>query len=137
MPEIYHIELLRDGVREPSTIEVAELHHDRSIRLILRANGILEHSEESDCFAALQAMRRRLSKRGIDLHCYGSSRNVFPSAMSRDMSRGRKAYKTFIGQPGRDIVGIFDSGSDIELVSVDDQEAFHHLWFASLGQKRT
>lgn len=82
----------------------------------------------ADFFEAFCRVRERLATRDCYAFCYGSSRNVFPSGMCRDMSIGLTAYKLRIGQPARELVDIFDSGPDIELSSVAQQAAFWRDW---------
>jgi hypothetical protein len=92
----------------------------------------------ADYFEALALIRRELEADGWLLSCYGASKNVYPSAMARDMGRGLKAYKTYLGQRSRreDLVDIFATGPDVEPASVDEQIAFHRQWPESLGLKR-
>lgn len=94
--------------------------------------------EASDLFACLAEIRKKLEPMGIQLICHGSLINVYPSAMSRDMSSGRKAYLTTMGKQGTrdDLVDIFgDEYADIEAIgSVQEQKQFHESWFKSLGQ---
>lgn len=91
---------------------------------------------DADYFATLALVRRDLEAEGWLLSCYGASRHVYPSAMSRDMALGLKAYKTYLGQPGGpdDMVDIFATGPDVEPATVDEQKAFHEQWFRSLSR---
>jgi hypothetical protein len=136
MADIYSIALVRAGRHEPATIEVIEEASGR-IRLIFRGADLNLEAESDDCFSALQDVRRVLKKDELAAYCYGSSRNVFPSGLSRSMGDGRKAYKLSLGKQGRmaDLVDIFAVGPDIELASVEDQEEFFQQWIASLGKK--
>jgi len=52
----------------------------------------------SDYFKALCLARMRLEAEGLNLFCYGSSLNVRPSGMGRDMGSGLLAYKLAIGK---------------------------------------
>jgi len=89
---------------------------------------------DTDYFAALALVRRDLEAHGWLLSCYGASRNIYPSGMARDMGLGLKANKLHLGQRGRreDLVDIFTTGPDVEPASVDEQEAFHKEWLASI-----
>jgi hypothetical protein len=91
----------------------------------------------SDYFEALARIREELECDGWRPVCYGNSRNVYPSGMSRDMGMGKKAYKMRLGQRAAraDLVKIFDSGPDVEPSSVDEQKQFHREWLQSLGFK--
>jgi hypothetical protein len=75
-----------------------------------------------DYFDALCRVREQLE--GIDywLLCYGSSLNVFPSGMCRDMGNGLVAYRD--RSKSNDIVQIFETGPDVQPVSVAEQRAF-------------
>ena len=131
-PENYSVLLLDAGERSSASLEVIETSKDCT-RLTLRAKDRVFDAAAKDCFAALQQLRRVLSKEGLDLLCYGASRDVYPSGMGRSMGGGRKAYRNVIGQPARDpVVSIFDSGPEIIAASVDEQESFHRQWVESL-----
>ena len=87
----------------------------------------------ADYFTALGLIRRDLEADGWLLSCYGTSRNVYPSGMARDMGLGLKAYRLHLGQHARkeDLVDIFTTGPDVDPASVDDQETFLKEWRAS------
>jgi len=88
-----------------------------------------------DFFEALLSVRRQIELKGLLLSVYGASRNVWPSGMSRKMGLGVKAYKMTKGKQAltRDLVNIFATGSDVEPVTIAEQEQFKNEWFASLG----
>jgi len=88
---------------------------------------------DHDYFSALCSIRRVLELEGGLLHCFGASRNVYPSPMSRDMGGGIKAYKLHLGSQAKlsDLVSIFDSGADMSPTTVDEQERFYKEWLAS------
>ena len=90
---------------------------------------------ESDLFAALQLMRRVADSKGIKICCSGSRADAWPSAMSRDMSAGRKIYVCKMGESGRreDLADLFSPCEPDQVATVEDQEAFHSMWFKSLG----
>jgi hypothetical protein len=122
---------LRDGTIEEWLLEISaeppwtlKLNHPAGAREFVA----------DDLFAALAALRLELEQEGVQLLCAGSRIDVFPSAMSREMSAGRKAYVTRMGERASraDLVDIFDE-APLELVGrVDDQQAFHTKWFESL-----
>jgi hypothetical protein len=89
----------------------------------------------SDYFEALCQIRDTLEKDGWRPVCYGSSRNVYPSGMGRDMGRGLKAYRLELGRTAKisDLVAIFDSGPDVQLSSVEEQKQFWKCWLRSRG----
>lgn len=63
----------------------------------------------------------------------GARRNVWPSAMSREMGGGFKAYVLTIGQPATELVDIFDVDESPVGSTVSEQESFAESWFDSLG----
>jgi hypothetical protein len=84
----------------------------------------------SDFFDALCDIRTRLEANGWRPVCYGSSRNVYPSGMCRDMGRGLKAYRLKLGRVPTvdDLVPIFETGPDVEPSSVQEQRRFWDEW---------
>ena|ERR1700722_18017718 len=88
-----------------------------------------------DYFEAMCQIRDQLEVSGWRPVCYGSSRNVYPSGMCRDMGQGLKAYKMQLGQRAAlaDLVKIFDVGPDVEPSSVEEQKQFWEEWLRSLG----
>lgn len=89
---------------------------------------------EDDFWSALCSIRRELEAEGILIKCNGSSKDVWPSGMSIDMSAGEKAYRLELGQQPtvKNIVSIFESGTDIFPVTLDEQEAFFNQWAKSV-----
>lgn len=105
------------------------------VTLTLQYPGGEITTQASDYFEALCQIRRQLEPAGWRPVCYGSSRNVWPSGMCRDMSLGNKAYKTQLGRQAlrADLVGTFETGPDVVPSSVEEQEQFHQEWLQSLG----
>ncbi|KQZ65627.1 hypothetical protein ASD67_00495 [Sphingopyxis sp. Root1497] len=104
-------------------------------RLICTVRGEGYRADEQDFFSALQAIRKRvLEPKGLVPFCYGASLKVWPSAMSRDMGGGLKAYKLEMGVQAKQLVGIFEEGPDVIPSSVAAQEEFAREWFDSLGK---
>ncbi|MDE9430161.1 hypothetical protein KKJ06_21445 [Xenorhabdus bovienii] len=68
--------------------------------------------------------------------CKGAKINVFPSAMSRDMSDGIVAYENTLGQyaSSEDTVHIFDFDDKDVDVTPKEQREFHFKWIESLRQ---
>jgi hypothetical protein len=104
-------------------------------RLTFQYPGGKVAAEASDYFEAMCQIRLELEKAGWRPVCFGSSRNVYPSGMCRDMGGGLKAYKLQLGHPAKlaDLVTIFDSGPDVEPTSVEEQRQFFDRWLQSLG----
>ena len=55
------------------------------------------------------------------------------------MGQGLKAYKLVLGKASREMVDIFESGTDMELVTAEEQQAFVNQWMKSMtkGNKCT
>jgi hypothetical protein len=118
------------------SLVVRELGDDYLLSCKLPISNELLTSQASDCFAALQGIRRKAEGRGWRICCMGSRQNVWPSAMSRDMGGGFKAYVLTLGSQGRTdtMVEILDPDEPDSYCSVSEQEAFAARWFDSLGQ---
>jgi hypothetical protein len=87
-----------------------------------------------DYFEALCEIRRMLEPDQTWVVCYGSSRNVYPSGMSRDMGLGTSAYKLTWGEPARmsDLVNIFDCPEAGYIpTTLKEQSEFYACWLAS------
>jgi len=87
-----------------------------------------------DLFECLESLRLYLEERGYFLLCSGARIDVYPSGMSRDMSKGRLAYVTKIGMVAsrEDIVDIF-AETDIENIgTVAQQKEYHEQWVNSI-----
>jgi hypothetical protein len=121
---------MADGSVTRATVMRRE--NDSACWLHLVGAGIDETAIGTDYFESFVDIRRKLAKRNIYPLCYASSRNIWPSGMARDMGQGLAAYKLKMGLPGEDLVGIFDSGPDIDPVTPEAQRAFSKVWAKSL-----
>jgi hypothetical protein len=102
-------------------------HRDCSINLKFRDTQLA--ATDRDFFEALCRLREQLVILGLSPLCYGACRNVFPSGMLRDMGRGLRAYRLELGRRGKpEVVDIFDSGNDLDIVSVETQRDFYDEW---------
>jgi hypothetical protein len=112
---------------------VDEESETETARLELRFGETHLSAVATDFFDAFAQVRRELWERKILPLCYGASRNVFPSPMSRDMGGGGMAYRLALGRHAMrdDLVFIFDTGPDIEPVLPQEQEEFYERWLAS------
>jgi len=133
--DFYHLKACnsKHGIHDV-TLEVREVGDDYILTCKLPVSGELLTGQAADCFAALQIIRRKAEGRDWKICCKGSRRNVWPSAMSRQMGGGVKAYVLEMGQQGRtdSLVEIFDDDDPESYSSVADQEAYAHAWFESL-----
>ncbi|MBC8954576.1 hypothetical protein [Xenorhabdus sp. PB62.4] len=119
--------------------EEAELHlitsPDRHCCLrIFHNNNQLAESNDTDYFSCLIDLRNQL--KDIVFLCKGAKINVYPSAMSRDMSDGIVAYENTLGQhaSSEDTVHIFYfEDKDVD-VTPEEQREFHFKWIESLRQ---
>jgi len=121
------------GGDDDETISVVQSEVGQSCRLVCTVRGEIHFAEEADFFEALRTIRRRaLEPLGLIPFCYGASLKVWPSGMARGMGRGLKAYKIESGVQASELVGIFESGTDIIPAKVDTQEHYAREWIASL-----
>lgn len=116
------------------TLTVREIGDEYIISCELPISDELISGRADDCFAALQIIRKMAEGQGWSICCKGARRNVWPSAMSRQMGGGVKAYTLEMGQQGQldSLVEIFDPDAPESYSSVADQEAFAQAWFESL-----
>jgi hypothetical protein len=105
----------------------------RVCRITLRYEDTEIESSDEDFFEAFCKVREQLESIGLNPLCYGASRNVYPSGMCRDMADGLRAYRMKMGHrvEPKDIVSIFDSGPDVDPVSVKVQQEFFNRWLKS------
>ncbi|MCP4098794.1 MAG: hypothetical protein GY880_25795 [Planctomycetaceae bacterium] len=116
-----------------TALTVRDLDDDYLLSCKLPTTGEVITAQAADCYAALQGIRRKTEGRGWSIHCLGARRNVWPSAMSRQMGGGEKAYQLNMGQQATEIVCIFDADSNPDGSSVAEQEAYSQNWLKSLG----
>lgn len=136
MPDTYPVKAV-DASGKPVEGEFEaweETEEEDKVRLELRLAGQRYEAVSDDFFSAMASIRAELEREGWRLWNYGSSKNVFPSPMSRSMGGGTKAYRLKSGEPAKasDLVSIFDSGPDIIPSTVAEQEAFYQAWLESL-----
>ena len=112
-------------------LKVRDLGVDYLLSCKLPISGEVLTAQAADCYAALQNVRRKSEGRGWSIHCLGARRNVWPSAMSRQMGGGEKAYILTTGQPASEIVLIFDLDLNPDGSTVAEQEAYSHSWLQS------
>ncbi len=105
-------------------------------RVEVTIDGVVASGAATDLFEALAQVRRALERDGITLVVNGARRDVFPSAMLRQTSQGRKAYVlTLPRSTMRPVaVDIFETASpDAQLATVDEQRAWHDHWARNQG----
>lgn len=131
--EVRNIEVqLKDGRIVPAKLSIWETSPDNPelVKLSLEFRGREMSSNEEDFFGALVSIRKVLEEEGALLRCYGASKNVYPSGMSRSMGPAEKAYRLTMGSPTKqaDLVSIFDTGPDVIPATVAEQEDFFNAW---------
>jgi hypothetical protein len=134
MPQEEHeVKLIAESARRTSVVITYD-DTKEDCTLALRSSSIELSATADDYFEALCAIRWPLELLGLKLDCYGASRNVFPSPLSRQMGGGLRAYRLRLGIQARtdDLVFIFDTGEDVEPVSVDEQRSFYKQWLESI-----
>lgn len=91
-------------------------------------------AEGDDFFECFKEIRRM--DKTIIYYCKGDKVNVFPSRMTRQMSKGLSAYETCLGVPAHkeNLVNIFDFESNGLAADPLEQEEYQALWFLSLKQ---
>jgi hypothetical protein len=137
----YHFEINlvdQTEARIPATVDCEVTYWNegnftrRSCAIHLAFDETTLDATDHDFFRALCVLREQLTTRGLSPLCYGASRNVHPSGMLVDMSNGLRAYRLRIGHRGNaGIVGIFDAGDDLDIVSVEAQRQFYEEWLQS------
>ena len=139
VPVVHPVEVLRGGEHIAAEIHqrTSQESPDRAqaCLLTLVVEGKQFGASGRDFFEALVSIRRLLEPMGLLLNIYGSSRNVWPSGMARDMGQGLRCYKLTLGsKPSlQDLVDIFTTGPDVVPVTVAEQEAFVQRWLNSIG----
>ncbi len=120
--------ILPDGRAVKGVFRLSEEEQDVSLSFELLSRNL--NAKASDYFEAMVDIRRELEKDGVLLHCYGASKNVYPSGMGRDMGAGLKAYNMILGEQARmeDLVFIFDTGDDVKPATVSEQKEFFERW---------
>jgi hypothetical protein len=130
-----------NGEKQAATVSCHEYRTKRGRRrefsIQLRAEGFNLDCTAGDFFEAFCRIREQLAALDFYPLCYGASRNVYPSGMCRDWSSGLTAYKVQIGKVRQeDLVGIFETGPDVEVTTVAAQREFHTEWLNSNPLRR-
>jgi hypothetical protein len=91
------------------------------------------HATGGDLFDCLVNLRSDLEKEGAEILCNGARLDTYPSAMSREMSGGKKVYVLKKGEPAnpKDLVNTFDEAPIEKIASVVDQRENYLEWIKS------
>ena len=132
MDDQYTVFLIGGDDNERAVFSLRDEGYDCHLRCEYRDN-VIERSA-TDYFQALCDVRARLADEGLIPFCYGSSLNIYPSGMARDMGQGLKAYKLTLGEQVKmaDLVDIFAEGPGVVPSSVERQERFYREWITAL-----
>ncbi len=124
----------RIGGHDNETATFDAMTSDGRCRLVCEYRGKALSAEADDYFEALVAIRPTLEREGLVPYCYGASLDIAPSAMSRQMSEGRAAYRLAMEKAAsrKKPVRILDEGADVIPSTVARQRAYFEDWMASL-----
>lgn len=88
------------------------------------------HEHDFDYWGALRKIRLRLEDEGYRLICNGTSRDVMPSGMCRDMGQGLVAYRLryFKESSPDDLVNVFEAAPWNRFSTVAEQEKRYSRW---------
>ncbi|WP_145984762.1 hypothetical protein [Methylobacterium aquaticum] len=108
---------------------------DRTKIQLIAENVDVEAFSDRGYFRCLVNIREKLEKLNINIECYGSCENVYPSPMIEAMGYGIKAYRLQMGQraTNSNLVCIFDHEPRLKLATVADQELFYKRWLGSIA----
>lgn len=98
------------------------------------AGQLKARGEGSDLFEALASARRLLEGQQVMVGCNGCRRDVFPSPMLRQATKGRRAYVLELPRSAKKppMVDIFEAVSDLStLGTVDEQRRWFDHWLPS------
>jgi hypothetical protein len=127
---------LPDGALMELRVEASE---DEPWQLEFRGlDGVVHQYRATDLFRAFRDMREDLERKGVQLLCAGARPDVTPSAMSRSMGGGRKAYVVRQGKQASmaDLVDIFDYAELAIVGSVEQQRDYFETWARSLREQQ-
>ena len=139
MVKSYPLELVSaDGVSIPATAYVSTTPIPGSVwrDVVVRVEWSSGEAAGTGCdaFDALRAVREQLAAPGLVPRCFGACRNFVMSPMASQMGSGLVGHLVQLGHPaGKGMAGTFDTGPDMDLASIAEQEAFKDAWFGSLG----
>ena len=88
----------------------------------------------ADLFAALCDARQQLESDEVYVACNGARRDVYPSAMQRQATNGRRAYVLTLPRTRMrlQVVDIFEPTDAAQLGTVEEQRAWFDRWSSSI-----
>jgi len=120
------------GRNEEEVALVISEQRGQTCALKLEVGDLRIEAEAEDFFDAFCLIRQQLQEHSLVPICYGSSINVYPSRMSRQMASGAVAYVLSLGESAERKVNIFSAGPDVRPASVEEQRCFYLKWLSSL-----
>jgi hypothetical protein len=125
------LKLYNNGVLTDAT-----LIYEKSEHPFVQLQSAAFNSEKFESDVLYYCMRKlhgALDSRNMKLLCNGFRYDVHPSGMSISMGQGIKAYKLVMGQPGTELLNIFDATDRLDLIgTVEDQKKYYEEWMKSL-----
>ena len=86
-------------------------------------------------YHGFQNLHKQLDSLGLKLLCRGYRYDVHPSGIALSMGHGTLAYIHKLGEPGTELVNVFDSTDEVEaVVSYEEQKSYYMKWINSLQQ---
>lgn len=103
------------------------------LELVFGGRSIAADSQ-AGYFDALIRIRQTIEREGYRLLCFGASKGVYPSGMSRSMGVGDKAYRLEMGKAAtsKDLISIFDTDASVAPATIEEQQTFFDEWKESL-----
>jgi hypothetical protein len=89
--------------------------------------------EDTDFFNCLIDLRNNFQAMNFKILCNGCRKNVSPTGMQRQMTKGLKAHLLVIGEPlsHESVVNIFDECDISQVCSPQEQQQFYEQWYNS------
>ena len=110
---------------------------DDKEKVVIKVNicGEKFNCKSDNFFLGLQALRKKLEIKNIQIICNGTAENVYSTPIQMSKEYGRKAYKLYAGKLAetKDIVDIFECDEKLNFVSVDKQIQFYQKWTKTLN----
>lgn len=123
------ISIVRFGVIEKATVEC---DRKQTALTFTMHGGFSKTYYASDFYVCFGMLRADLSE--IKFLCKGAKRNVHPSRMSSQMSKGLVSYELKPGKSSEDedLVRIFDYEDEDITNNIEEQKDFYRSWIATL-----
>ena len=111
-------------------LEVKHFPEKGHCHVVAQLNEETLAAKASDYFEAFCQIRTRLERSGLIPICNGSSLDVYPSGMCRDMGAGLSAYRLYTDRKPEmdDLVKIFEVDEPLKPSTVADQRKYFETW---------